>query len=164
MKVLYLTKYTRKGASSRMRSYQFHPFLESKGVVINSSALFNDRYLDELYGNMPISKMNIFLCYLKRMFLLFSSFKYKVLIIEKELFPYFPAIFERILSFFRIKYIVDYDDAIFHNYDLSNNRLIRYVLKGKIKRVMRFATIVVVGNSYLESYALNADIPEQKIL
>lgn len=52
-----------------------------------------------------------------------------------------------------IKYIVDYDDAIFHRYDMSNNRIIYKLLKNKIAKVIKYASYVIVCNKYLEDYA-----------
>jgi glycosyltransferase involved in cell wall biosynthesis len=51
---------------------------------------------------------------------------------------------------------VDYDDAIFHRYDLSPNPLVRLLLHKKIDKVMRHAKAVVVANQYLKQRALAA--------
>lgn len=55
-----------------------------------------------------------------------------------------------------IKYIVDYDDAIFHQYDNSNNKIIKLFLSNKIAKVMKYSRLVVAGNRYLSSYATKA--------
>ncbi len=85
--------------------------------------------------------------------ILLSPKKYDLLLLEYELFPYFPAWFEYLLYKRGVKYIVDYDDAIFHKYDMSQNRLIRGLLKNKIAKVMGYAEHVIVCNAYLEAYA-----------
>ena len=86
--------------------------------------------------------------------------RYELLLIEYELFPYFPALFEYLLNKRGIRYIVDYDDAIFHKYDRHKNKLVRYLLKNKIAKVIKYAKHVIVCNDYLESYArkYNPDI------
>ena len=61
MKVLYLTKYPRNAASSRLRSYQYFPYLEKNGFKVTVSPLFNEKYITQLYAKEPISKIN-FLC------------------------------------------------------------------------------------------------------
>ncbi|UOK43758.1 MULTISPECIES: glycosyltransferase family 4 protein [Flavobacterium] len=152
MKVLYLTKYSRLGASSRLRSFQYFPFLKEEGINVSVSPLFNDAYLEALYNGKK-SLRTVFFAYLKRFVVLFSVFKYDKVVIEKELFPYFPAFFELFLSLFGVCYIVDYDDAIFHNYDLSNNKMIRFFLSNKIGIVMKNAENVVAGNEYLAEKA-----------
>lgn len=153
MRVIYLTKYSRNGASSRLRSFQYFPFIEKEGIDVTVKPFFDEDYLKLLYGKKKISKLKIANYYLKRFLVLFSFYKYDKIIIEKELFPYFFSWFERILFFLNINYIVDYDDAIFHNYDLSNNKLIQYFLKNKIGDVMKFSNCVLVGNDYLAEKA-----------
>lgn len=152
MKVLYFTKYTRRGASSRLRSYQYFPYLEKEGIEVQVSPLFSDNYLEHLYKKRPTFLEGI-RGYVNRIFVLFSVFKYDKIFIEKELFPYFPSWFEQILSALNVKYIVDYDDAIFHNYDRHPNSIIKRFLGKKIDRVMRHSECVIAGNSYLASRA-----------
>lgn len=155
MKILYLTKYTPMGASSRMRSYQYFPYLEKNGHQVTAVPLFDDEYLQQLYaGKKKVS--TIFKAYLKRFLALFKVKNYDLLIIEYEILPYFPAGLERLLNFLKIKYMVDYDDAIFHNYDLSTNFLVKNILAEKIKKVMQNSTAVIAGNNYLADYAQKA--------
>jgi glycosyltransferase involved in cell wall biosynthesis len=149
MKVLYLTKYSRNGASSRLRSYQYFPFLETKGVSITVRPFFDEDYLTNLYSGRRTKKRILLDFYMQRFFVLFSVYKYDKIVIEKELFPYFFSWFEKILWLLQVRYIVDYDDAIFHNYDLSTNKLILFLLKNKIDNVMKYSGCVVAGNSYL---------------
>ena len=153
MKVLLLSKYSRLGASSRLRYLQYIPSLEKGGIEVVVQCLFDDDYLKCLYrsGKRPIFR-SIY-CYLKRLFTLLTVYKYDVIWIEKEVFPYFPATVERLLKVLGPPYVVDYDDAIFHSYDLSSNSLIRKVLGRKIDVVMRNARCVVAGNNYLASRA-----------
>jgi glycosyltransferase involved in cell wall biosynthesis len=153
MKVLYLTKYSRNGASSRLRSYQYFPFLEAKGISIVVSPFFDEDYLFYLYSGKRITKRKYMSFYLRRFFMLFSIYKYDKIVIEKELFPYFFSWFEKILWLLQIHYIIDYDDAIFHNYDLSNSKLILFLFKNKINNVMKYSGCVVAGNCYLAERA-----------
>lgn len=163
MKILYLTKYTRKGASSRLRSYQYFPKLEEQGIQVDVSPLFNDMYLSKIYaGQKP--KSVIIKAYLKRFFSLFKVLYYNCVIIEYELFPYLPPTFERLLKFFRVKYIVDYDDAIFHNYDKHSNPLVRKFLGRKIDKVMNHSSYVIAGNSYLANRAKSAGAKKVAII
>jgi len=153
MKVLYLTKYSRNGASSRMRSYQYFPLLEKEGIQVTVSPFFDEAYLELLYAKKKISKIKIATYYFNRFKQLFSIYQYDKVIIEKELFPYFFSWFEQILYLCKVKYIVDYDDAIFHNYDLHPNKIIRFLLKNKIGNVKKYSNHVLVGNTYLASKA-----------
>ena len=154
MKILFLTKYDSMGASSRYRFFQFYDFYKENNIEITTQTFFDDEYIIDLYrGKRNIR--SILIAYIKRFFTLFSVKKYDLLVVEKELFPYLPAVFERILKLMGIKYIVDYDDAIFHQYDNSNNKIIKLFLSNKIAKVMKYSRLVVAGNSYLANYATN---------
>ncbi|MEQ3636265.1 glycosyltransferase [Alcanivorax sp.] len=60
---------------------------------------------------------------------------------------------EVLLAWIGVRYVVDYDDAIFHNYDLSSNAWVRRFLGRKIDTVMRHAACVIAGNDYLADRA-----------
>lgn len=153
MKILVLTKYPRMGASSRLRTLQYLPLLEQQGFEFTVRSLFDEAYLNTLYSSGSRSKLAIFKYYIKRLFTLCSVNSYDLIWIEKELFPYLPAFAERALVIINKDYIVDYDDAIFHNYDMSNNKLIRKFLSNKIDTVMANASCVIAGNDYLAKRA-----------
>jgi glycosyltransferase involved in cell wall biosynthesis len=153
MKILLLSKYSRKGSSTRLRLLQFLPFLETEGLRVTVSSLFDDKYLDQLYQHGKRAPLRMMMLYFRRLIVLLSAFRYDLIWIEKEIFPYMPALAERMLHFMGKRYVVDYDDAIFHNYDLSGNPLLRRLLGRKIDVVMRCASCVVVGNEYLASRA-----------
>lgn len=155
MKVLLLTKYARLGASTRLRSLQYVAALDGMDVKFDMSPLFGDDYIRNLYSKKKISPMYVLHAYWARFLSLLQAKQYDVVWLEKELFPYFPSWFERALSQLRIQYIVDYDDAVFHNYDCAANPVKR-LFKNKIAHVMRYAAMVIVGNNYLEDYAKRA--------
>lgn len=138
-----------------MRSLQYFPLLQKKGLIVTHSPLFNDAYLDNLY-NGKRSVWNILNCYWRRLIVLFTTGKYDKIVIEYELFPYLPALAEIALRKLGISYIVDYDDAIFHNYDRSDKPWIRKFLSNKIDVVMKNSTAVVAGNQYLAYRAKQA--------
>jgi len=152
LKILFLTKYDHLGASSRYRFYQFYSYLHNNGFECKSSPFFNDNYIENLY-NKKSNLKNILKAYFKRFLILFIIKRYDLIVIEKEIFPYFPAIFEKLLNIFSIKYIVDYDDALFHQYDRHDKKIVRILLGSKISSVMKNATLVIVGNKYLAEYA-----------
>lgn len=152
-KILLLSKYPRLGASSRLRSIQYLPYLEANGFEVTIKSLFDEKYLNDLYIDGRRSKARTALLYAKRFFVLFKAIKYDLIWVEYEIFPYTPPFAEKILRLFGKKYVVDYDDAIFHNYDLSNNPLIKKILGRKIDGVMRSAHSVIAGNNYLSERA-----------
>lgn len=163
MKILYLTKYSRNAASSRLRSFQYFPFLKNAGFEVEVSSLFSEKYLEQLYNGQSTFKVAV-KGYAKRLFKLFTIGRYNTVIIEKELFPYLPAFAEKILGIFGIRYIADYDDAVFHNYDQSGNFVIKKLLGNKIDKVMKYSTVVVAGNNYLAERAQNAGAQNIQII
>lgn len=152
-KVLVLSKYPRTGASSRIRTLQYLPLLEQQGFEFTVSSLFDETYLENLYNKSSRSRLAIFKYYTKRLLILSSVWRYDLVWVEYEIFPYLPPFSERFLAFIAKKYVVDYDDAIFHNYDLSANRIMRKFLAKKIDIVMANSSCVIAGNDYLAERA-----------
>ena len=152
MRVLLLTRYGCLGASTRVRSFQYLPYLESKGWEIIVSPLFSDSYIQALYSGQPrwVEVISGYWCRLRA---LVCAKKYDLIWIEKEVFPFMPALAERLLTIVGVPYVVDYDDALFHRYDKHSNWLIRSFLGRKIDRVMKYAALVVAGNEYLAERA-----------
>lgn len=157
-KVLVLTRYDRKGASSRLRIYQYLDFFNSEGVAIDFTVfpLLNDQYIANLYAHKKKKWFFVFVGYFKRLFyLLCYRRQFDLIWIEKELFQYCPAWFELWLLG-RKPFILDYDDAIFHHYDRHKSKLVRYLFGKKIDHLMKKANIVMVGNAYLGERARQA--------
>lgn len=156
MRILALTRYERLGSSSRVRFYQYFPHLEAQGIEIVNSPFFNDDYVRGLYMGRSVSLQKILYAYLKRLSALVHSARYDLLWVEKELFPWIPPWFETLLHLLRIPYIVDYDDAVFHRYDMHPSAFVRALLGRKIDRVMRHSVLVIAGNDYLAERAKKA--------
>ncbi len=152
MRVLALTRYERLGASSRVRFYQYVPFLKEFDIDVEVSPLVGDDYLRRLYSRRPAHWTQITNYCLARLSKLLSLKSFDLLWIEKELLPSFPPWLEELISMVGIRYVVDYDDAVFHNYDLSGHPVKR-LFANKIDCVMRNATLVVCGNRYLAERA-----------
>ena len=155
MKVLALTRYDRLGASSRMRTFQYVPHWQAMGIDVQVSPLLRDDYIKRLYAKQATNWFAVINDYLMQAVRLLSARKFDLLWIEKELFPNLPAWFEQALGALNIRYVVDYDDAIFHNYDLNRHPAKR-LLADKIDKVMRNSALVVCGNAYLAERAHSA--------
>lgn len=155
MRVLLLSKYARLGASSRLRSYQYLPFLQQNGVAVVVAPLFDDAYVQGLYAR-AVPKWRVLVGYLKRLWVIFSARSYDVIWVEKEAFPWLPAFFEISLLVQGIPIVVDYDDAVFHRYDIHHSRLVRFLLSQKIDRIMASADVVIAGSEYLIDRARSA--------
>jgi len=159
MKILFLPKYNELGPSSRYRIYQYLESYKKAGIKVEVAPLFESHF----FSKSKTVKISYTLhYYLRRAFKLLQLYKYDLIYIEYELFPYFPSIFEKLFKILNINYIVDFDDAIFHNYDSSPNFLVKLFLSNKINNVIKNANYVVSGSPYLTKYIsqLNANCIE----
>ena len=161
-KILMLTRYGKKGASSRYRFYDLKSFFIKKGYECDINPLLDDYYLTKRYGNNPMWRLSFLLGYLKRLLTINRMKNYDLVFIEKELFPYLPYWIEAILLF-RINYALDYDDAIFHSYS-DSNKITKFILGNKIKNLIAKSKLVVSGNDYLHDYAVQSGAPRSFIL
>lgn len=160
-RVLVLTKYDNLGASSRVRFLQYIEYFNeafSEKVLFDVYPLLCNEYIRCIYGNGRLSRFYLLKKYIMRLYKLLMVWQYDVIWLEKELFPYAPSFVESIIfKLLRKRVVVDYDDAVFHNYDLSPNRFVRKILSSKIDKVMKVSSHVVVGNNYLASRSRNAN-------
>jgi glycosyltransferase involved in cell wall biosynthesis len=156
LRVLALTRYDRLGSSSRVRFYQYFPYLKAQGVNIVNEPFFSNDYVRDIYEGRRPSLKAVVWAYLKRIAILAQIGSFDLLWMEKELLPLFPAGLEALFQIFNIPYVVDYDDAVFHRYDMHSLALVRALLGHKIDAVMRQAALVIVGNEYLAERARRA--------
>jgi glycosyltransferase involved in cell wall biosynthesis len=155
LRILALTRYERLGSSSRVRFYQYVPYLASKGVEIQKAPLLSYDYIRRLYDGKRADMLSIFRAYVRRISWLLRSRTFDLLWIEKEILPWLPAWVEYLISA-KLPYVVDYDDAVFHRYEFHQSSVIRALLRKKIDRVMRYSTLVIAGNDYLAERAKQA--------
>lgn len=163
MKILLLSRYSRLGASSRVRFFQYLPYFQSQSVDVTIEPFFSDCYLRALYNGG--SRWNeVLRGFARRCLALLGARRFDVVIVEKELFPFLPATAERFLRLIGLPYIVDYDDALFHRYDCHPNAVVRQLLGLKIDAVMRHSAAVIAGNNYLAERAQKAGARKIKII
>lgn len=164
IKALFLTKYSREGASTRYRFLQYFPFLGSAGIRCDFSPLTDAEYLKNLYNIKRGTVDDCARALCRRIRALLNVNGYDVVVVEYEILPYFPPAAELVLKAMNIPYIVNYDDAIFYRYSQSPNPFIRVMLSGKIDTVMRNAELVIAGNRYLCDYAEKTGAKRVEIL
>jgi len=165
-RILLLSKYGEKGASSRVRSIQYVDFLESQNFVITKAELFSNSYLEALYKTGKSKKLLIVFSYVRRLYILLSGIvnkKYDLFWIEKELFPWIPFFFESIFYRLSIKIFVDYDDPVFHIYDKHSSLIVRRMLGGKIPKIMKYSSFVSVSSHYMKDFVINSGVDQNKV-
>ena len=147
-----LSRYGRLGASSRMRFYQYLPWLAAAGLSITAAPLFSDGYVQGLQQNTK-NLFEAMRAYVGRIKALLSSRQFDLLWIEKETLPWLPAWFEKMLLSGAVPYVLDYDDAVFHYYDQHRKPVVRALLAGKHPALIQRAALVMAGNAYLAEFA-----------
>lgn len=140
------TRYGRLGASSRLRTIQYFGDEPHK---YNIMPLFDDQYISARYDRNVCRLLFVAAGFLKRMWFLSRNRGGRIMIMEKELLPFMPFVFESF--FYGDKYlIVDIDDARFHDYD---HGVAAYALRRKFPSLFRRANVVLAGNEYIAEYA-----------
>lgn len=163
MNVLMLTRYERLGASSRVRSYQYLPWIDAAGIHVTVAPLFSDTYVQGLQQSKK-SKVEALQAYTGRIRYLLASRRFDLLWIEKELLPWLPVWLERLLLPGNVPYVLDYDDAVFHFYDEHRNPIIRAILADKHPALMNGAALVMAGNPYLVEFAQRAGAKQVELV
>ena len=154
-RILLLSRYTRLGASSRLRFFQYLPYLEKKGFSVTIRPFFEDNYLAGLYdGKMPL--FSVLESYITRLGTILNAKWFDAIWMEAELFRWLPAWVEEALFPAGVPLVVDYDDAIFDWYTSQRFFGVSRLLGQKINRIMAMADLVIVGNDYLGNYAHSA--------
>ena len=154
MRLLMLTRYDRRGASSRVRALQYVGCLQGAGFQVQVAPLLPDSYIDGLQqGTRRMG--DVLRGYAGRVRELLRGNRYDLIWIEKEALPWVPGPLERLLYREGVPYVLDYDDAVFHQYDQHRSALWRGMLGGKHPALIRGASLVVAGNGYLAEFARN---------
>ena len=113
---------------------------------------FDDDYLKHLYTTRKRRINDVLISYKRRLSAVKSARKYSVVWIEKEIFPFLPDWFENMIIRSGVPYVIDYDDAIFHNYDQHHLAIVRGLLGKKLDQLLAKSKCITVGNNYLGSY------------
>ena len=164
MKVLALTRYDRRGASSRLRTLQFVPGLAELGIEVVPRPLLDGAFLERRYAERRADPIAVARAYLARAASLRRDEGWDLVWLEKEAFPWFPSFGERLLATYRAPVLAEYDDAWFHRYDQHRSPIVRALLGGKLDAIMRRAATVVAGNAYLAERARGAGARRVEIL
>jgi len=163
MRILFLTRFGQQGASSRMRFLQYLPWFEKAAIECVVSPLFDDAMLLQKYQQGGYGFLNLLSAYWRRIHALMGAPQSDLVWVEKEALPWLPAWFERWLLR-RAPYILDFDDAIFHNYDLHRFAWVRCVYGRRIDHLMEGARLVIAGNLYLADRAAAAGAQQVEVV
>jgi glycosyltransferase involved in cell wall biosynthesis len=153
VKVLFLTKYPEKGASSRYRVYQYLPFF--KNINFKTQALQSDTSFKLMYrkGHFLKKVMYALKDYLFRTFFIFKNLDADVIYMQREIFAFGPLWAERLFKVLGKKLILDIDDALFIN-KINKNHPIKWDKATRVKRILSLVDIVNAGNTWIRDECL----------
>lgn len=148
VKVVYFSKTSVRGPSSRYRIYQFLPYLEAAGIECSVRPLLAENYFSllEIQNSFlrAVGKMiYVGTRFLRRAWDLITLGRQDIIVIEGQLFPYCPSWPERVLRWFGARLVFEYDDAIY----------LTPFHQQKIPSLIQLSAGVVVGNHVLATYA-----------
>jgi glycosyltransferase involved in cell wall biosynthesis len=129
--------------------------LRAAGVQLALRPFFSKNYLERLYAGRSTFGPSL-IAYVRRVVHLMFARKSVLIWLEKEALPWMPWSIERVFLPWRLPLVVDYDDAVFHRYDLHRSAIVRRLLGKKLDKLMASAVLVTAGNRYLADRAIAA--------
>jgi glycosyltransferase involved in cell wall biosynthesis len=147
VRVLALTKYGSKAASTRQRLTQFIPHLAKRGAEVEVLPLLSDVYLERLYSGYSTWPHALY-GLTKRFSLLFQRTPFDLAWVNYEAFPLGGGLFESLLAK-KIPYVLDLDDAFFLQ---QRNSLFPWE-RNRFARVVAHSSGVTAGNEFLAAAA-----------
>lgn len=127
--------------------------LEREGISCQLEPLFDEEYLASKFSSGKASMSKAIKAFFSRASSVFQAGRADVVVVHCDLYPYMPGFFEGLLRSRKIPYIYDYDDAIFHYYDMHRSPVVRRLMGNKIRNTIRGASRVLAGSPYLVDYA-----------
>lgn len=153
IEIAVFPKYGNLAASTRQRFEAYRDHLIAEGITLELHPLLGNDYLERIYSGARDHPARILSRYIKRTAVILRQRSASALWVHCDVFPYAPPVFDRLIQLFKGPIIFDYDDAIFHNYDIHPNLLVRALLGRKIDKVMARSALVLAGNPYLAARA-----------
>ena len=156
MRVVFLCKHGIRGPSSRYRVHQLVPGLRARGVTCVVRPFVPDR-LFPLYqrpGKTFLKILATLRCIAGRVGHVLHCVRADVVVVQREVCPVGPPVFEWIVACLRKPLLCDFDDA---TYEYKANRFTTWgnALRstGRFRFLARRAHIVTVANPHLQERA-----------
>ena len=157
-KILGLALYGPLAASNRVRLGQYREGLAKAGIDLRIQSLLGNDYLKARFEGKQRPIIEVLRSTLERTRILASKERFDLAIVHCELFPFLPALLERVLV--RIPFVYDFDDAFYLRYTTGKFACLNPILGRKFEQVMGAAAAITAGNRYLAKYAsaFNKDV------
>ena len=144
-------RYSRLGASSRVRMFQFEEILNKSGWDVSFYPFSDDLFLRSRYrGDKAL--MSVVASYWRRIRSVREMRNADLVWVEKELVPWAPSWIEKALIPSRERVVYDFDDAVHEQFRENPHVAVRLALGNKILRTIAKPSRVLVGNSTLRKY------------
>ncbi len=153
MRLTAFARYGPRAASTRQRLLQYFPYLRGAGIEVECHALLDDDYVASLATGERYPWRRIMGAYAMRVRDVIDARKSDVLWVYSDLFPYFPAFFERLMTPSEPRIVYDLDDAFFQQYANSRNPIVRALAGRKFQKLFGRAAACCCGNAHLLEYA-----------
>ena len=145
-------------AGTRHRVEQYIPLLRLSNIELELSPFFDSSTHRILYrpGHTLAKVLGVLRGTLRRARDLIRARRYDLFFVYRESTMFGPLIFERLLRWMGVGYVLDFDDAIFLKSPTSvgvNDRWSWLRPRSRLVATARAARSVVVGNNYLAGYA-----------
>lgn len=141
-----------------MRTLQYLPWFQEAGLVVTVASLLDDGQLRARYLRGGYGMGTVLRAYAERVKALLNRSSFDVIWIEKEALKWWP-LWAELALLHGVPYVLDYDDADFHNYDMHRLALVRRLYGRRLDGLMAGASLVVAGNEYLAQRARAAGAP-----
>ena len=157
-KIIFITPTDNIGASARYRVYQYLEYLPNEILYTVYPFMSNNDY----FNFKKNKKLRIFikmpLLLLKRCKLILKCKKNDIIFLHRDIIPFGPIFFERILKLKGCKIILDLDDAVYSkNIDeiSSGNKLLYKLKYGKrFDSLIKIVDSVLCGNKYIYEHCI----------
>lgn len=153
LRILALPKYGTAAASMRQRLGQYAPYLEAAGYSVEIAPFLENSYIERINQRRKPDPVALARAYAKRALALRRAKRFDAIWLAYESFPYLPGFAESLVLRSGRPVLLDFDDAIFHQYDNHRSPFVRRLLGRKLQPLMRGAAICAPGNAYLADYA-----------
>lgn len=147
-----------KAPSQRFRFEQYLAHLRASGVQSEVSSFWADRHWPAIYqkGDLVLKVYATLEGFFRRFLLLFTLFKYDVILIHREATPIGPAWWEWAASrIWRKPLVFDFDDAVWlPNNSTANEKLVgRFKAHHKTRTILKLSKSAFAGNEFLAAFA-----------
>jgi glycosyltransferase involved in cell wall biosynthesis len=157
VRVLALSPLPEEGAGCRFRISQYVPPLADAGFDVTVRSFYTPAFFRLVYrrGHYLRKALSFVVLALRQVQVLWTSRRYDLIFLYREIIPLGPPILERALTGARRPPVVyDFDDAIFLPAVSDANRAIAFLkAPGKVATIVRRSRRVTVGNAFLADFA-----------